>query len=68
MSLAKKAKINGVRFYVQGTNLFINTKFNGLPEVGILNRENGTPVQPGIQNLYGYPSSKAVTVGLDIKF
>ncbi len=68
MSLAKKAKINGVRFYVQGTNLFLNTKFNGLPEVGILNRENGTPVQPGIQNLYGYPSSKAVTVGLDIKF
>lgn len=68
MSLAKKAKINGVRFYIQGTNLFINTKFNGVPEVGILNRENGTPVQPGVQNLYGYPSSKAVTVGLDIKF
>ncbi|MEI6263988.1 MAG: TonB-dependent receptor [Sphingobacteriia bacterium] len=68
VEIARKAKLNGVRFYVQGTNLWLNTKFNGLPEVGIQNRESGTPVQPGVSNLYGYPSSKAVTVGLDIRF
>lgn len=66
--IARKAKLNGVRFYVQGTNLWLNTKFHGLPEVGLTNRENGTPIQPGVQNLYAYPSSKAVTVGLDIRF
>ncbi len=68
IEIARKAKLNGVRFFVQGTNLWLNTKFHGLPEVGILNRENGTPIQPGVQNLYAYPSSKAVTVGLDIRF
>ena len=66
--IARKAKLNGVRFYVQGTNLFINTKFRGLPEVGLSNRENGVPVQPGLLNLYAYPSTRAITVGIDIKF
>lgn len=67
--IAKKAKLNGVRFYVQGTNLWLNTKFHGLPEVGFTNREGqGGNAQPGIQNVYGYPSSKAITVGLDIRF
>ena len=68
IELARKLKLNGVRFFVQGTNLWLKTKFHGLPEVGVLNRENGTPIQPGVQNLYGYPSSKAITVGLDIRF
>jgi TonB-linked SusC/RagA family outer membrane protein len=67
-SIAKKAHISGVRFYVQGTNLWLNTKFHGLPEIGVSNRENGQPVQPGLNNLYAYPSSKAITVGLDIRF
>jgi TonB-linked SusC/RagA family outer membrane protein len=68
IELARKLKLNGVRFFVQGTNLWLKTKFHGLPEVGVLNRENGTPIQPGVQNLYAYPSSKAITVGLDIRF
>ncbi len=67
-SIVRKARLSGVRFYVQGTNLWLKTKFHGLPEVGVSNRENGQPVQPGLNNLYAYPSSKAVTVGLDIRF
>ncbi len=67
-AIAKRIKLSGVRFYVQGTNLWLKTKFHGLPEIGVSNRENGTPVQPGLNNLYAYPSSKAVTVGLDIRF
>ena len=67
-TLAKKAKINGVRFYVQGTNLFVKTKFNGQPEVGNASRDSGAPFQPGLNNLFAYPTSTTVTVGLDIKF
>lgn len=68
VEIISKIKLSGIRFYVQGTNLWLNTKFNGLPEVGIANRESGLPIQPGFSNLYGYPSSKAVTVGVDIRF
>ena len=65
---ARKIKLNGVRFYVQGTNLFIGTKFRGIPEVGLANRESGTPVQPGVVSLYAYPNTRAITVGVDVKF
>jgi len=66
--LAKSLKLAGLRFYVQGTNLFIGTKFRGIPEVGTVNRDSGTPVQPGVLNLYGYPPTRTITVGVDVKF
>ncbi len=66
--IAKSLKLAGLRFYVQGTNLFLGTKFRGIPEVGIANRESGTPVQPGVLNLYGYPPTRTITVGFDVKF
>lgn len=66
--IAKSLKLAGLRFYVQGTNLFIGTKFRGIPEVGVANRESGTPVQPGVLSLYGYPPTRTITVGFDVKF
>ena len=65
-----KIKMKGLRFFVQGTNLWVNTKFNGIPEVGFPSREQGagTFTQPGEFNLYGFPPSRIVTVGLDIRF
>ena len=67
-NLAQKVKLSGLRFYIQGTNLFINTKFRGQPEVGLGNRESGNPVQPGVISLYAYPNTRMITVGADIRF
>jgi TonB-linked SusC/RagA family outer membrane protein len=63
---AGKIKLKGFRFFVQGTNLYIVTKFRGLPEVGQNNRES--PGIPGQQLTYAYPQSRALTVGFDVKF
>ncbi len=71
--VAKKLRLGGVRFYMQATNLWLSTKFHGIPEVGFSNREQAdaaTPnfSQPGQLALYAYPPTRAITVGLDIKF
>ena len=69
--LARKIKLKGFRFFVQGTNLYLGTKFKGLPEVGQSNRENGVsaaPSFPGQILTYAYPQSKSITVGFDVKF
>jgi TonB-linked SusC/RagA family outer membrane protein len=65
--LARKIKMKGIRLYVQGTNLWIGTKFRGLPEVGQSSSENATPT-PGLSTLYGYPQLRAVTFGVDVRF
>ncbi len=50
--------VSKVRFYVQGTNLFIWTKWRGMdPEAGAINI-----------NLNEYPNPRAFTGGLDITF
>jgi len=54
-------KINGVRIYAQGTNLFTMTSYpNADPEVGGGSRA-------GYYYL-GYPNARTITFGLDIKF
>ncbi len=69
-SITRKLGIAGFRFYVQGTNLWMGTKFRGTPEVGFPNRESGAATfsQPGQLTLYSYPTARTITVGLDIKF
>lgn len=69
-SIANKMRISSFRFFVQGTNLWLGTKFKGNPEVGFPNRESGATTfsQPGQLALYGYPPARTITVGLDIKF
>jgi TonB-linked SusC/RagA family outer membrane protein len=64
-NIAKRVRIKGLRFFAQGTNLFIGTKFRGLPEVGQANREN--PGIPGQAILFAYPQARAVTIGFDVK-
>ena len=64
--IAQKIKLNGVRFFVQGTNLYIGTKFRGLPEVGQSNRETNS--FPGQIITYAYPQARAITVGIDVRF
>lgn len=65
--IAQKIKFKSIRVYIQGTNLWMGTKFRGIPEVGQSNGEN-TSYQPGQLTLYGYPQYKAFTVGANIKF
>ncbi|HTE25145.1 SusC/RagA family TonB-linked outer membrane protein [Flavitalea sp.] len=65
--IVSKAKMKGLRVYVQGTNLWLGTKFRGLPEIGLSNSES-TFVVPGLYNLYGYPQIRAVTFGVDVRF
>lgn len=66
-SIASKIKLKSLRFYVQGTNLWIGTKFHGLPEVGESNGET-TLVTPGLFNLFAQPQLRAVTFGVDVRF
>jgi TonB-linked SusC/RagA family outer membrane protein len=59
--------LKSVRFYAQGTNLWIGTKFKGLPEVGEANGES-TLVTPGLYNLFAQPQLRALTFGVDVRF
>lgn len=67
IKVTEKFKIKSLRFYVQGTNLAIWTKFKGLPEVGEANNESGL-VSPGLYNLFAQPQLRAITTGIDIRF
>jgi TonB-linked SusC/RagA family outer membrane protein len=66
-SITDKIRIKSVRFYIQGTNLWLGTKFKGLPEVGESNGET-TLISPGLFNLYAQPQLRALTVGVDVRF
>ncbi len=66
-AIGKKLRIKNVRLYAQGTNLWIGTKFRGLPEVGEANGETGL-VSPGLFNLYAQPQLRAFTFGIDVRF
>lgn len=67
-ALSSKARIKSLRLFVQGTNLWIGTKFKGTPEIGQANSESTAfPIQ-GQATLYGYPPIKAMTVGVNVNF
>lgn len=67
-SLAQKLKVvKSLRIYVQGTNLWMGTKFKGLPEVGEANGES-TLITPGLYNLFAQPQLRALTFGVDVRF
>jgi TonB-linked SusC/RagA family outer membrane protein len=65
--IAEKLRIKSIRVYGQGTNLWIGTKFRGLPEVGEANGESGL-ISPGLYNLYAQPQLRALTFGIDVRF
>ena len=62
---AKKAKLNQLKIYFSGQNLYVFTKYKGMdPEVGSLNQN------PILQNIdYGrYPTPRVITFGLNAEF
>ena len=64
--LAKARVINNIRLYVQGTNLFVATKYSGLdPEVDTRSSKN--PLTPGV-DFSAYPKSRGINVGLNLQF
>lgn len=64
-SLAKRITASKLRAYVSTQNLFTITKYKGLdPEIGI---QGGNATQNGIDN-GTYPSSRFVTVGINVIF
>ena len=61
----QKIAITKVRAYLSTQNLFTITKYKGLdPEIGL---QNGNATQNGVDN-GTYPSSKFVTVGINVTF
>jgi TonB-linked SusC/RagA family outer membrane protein len=63
-NLLKKVKINALRVYVSGQNLFISTKYpGGNPESSII----GDVFRPGVDQ-GAYPSARTITMGLNVGF
>lgn len=64
-SLVHKAKVESLRLYVTGYNLFLWTNYSGYdPEVSTIRRTNLTP---GV-DYSGYPKSRQFVVGLNLNF
>ncbi len=62
-SITNKAKMNSVRFYLQGTNLFTITGYDGLDPEVISNRGNLT-LGVDFQN---FPVARILSIGVNIK-
>jgi hypothetical protein len=68
-SLVSKAKMQAVKLYVQGQNLWYWAPgFKGDPEVGISSRESSGTTPPGNAAFYSYPQTKAITFGVNVTF
>jgi len=60
--------INSLRIFLQGQNLWTWTKeFKGDPEVGIGSGETTNSVF-GTYNLYSYPQTQSISMGVELKF
>jgi len=66
--IATKIHTKSVRLFVQGTNLWLGTKFHGVPEQGQSNSEQTTYTQPGLVTLFSYPQFKSFQFGVNVKF
>jgi hypothetical protein len=67
-SLISKVKLQALKIYVQGQNLWYHAPhYKGDPEVGLGSVESGFVV-PGSISLYSYPQTRAVTFGLNVTF
>ncbi|MFV5684183.1 SusC/RagA family TonB-linked outer membrane protein [Flavobacterium sp. GB2R13] len=63
----ERFKVKSARFYVNGSNLFVITKYSGFdPEVDTNKSLNGIP-SAGIDYL-SYPKARAFSVGLNVTF
>lgn len=67
-SVLSKFKIDNIRLYVQGQNLFTITKYGGLdPELGTRSGGNAPDPYFGIDG-GNYPSSRVLSVGVNVSF
>ena len=65
----KQLNISSLRLFIQGQNLWTYAPhFNGEPEVGIGSGETANNVGFGNYNLYSYPQTQSVSIGVDFKF
>ena len=68
VKFAESLHLKSLRVYVQGQNLFTYAPyFNGDPEVGIGSGETANNIGFGNYNLYSYPQTQSISVGVDIK-
>jgi iron complex outermembrane receptor protein len=66
-SILERLKMKTARFYVNGSNLFVITKYSGFdPEVDTNKSLNGIP-SAGIDYL-SYPKARSFSVGLNVTF
>ncbi|WP_412984038.1 SusC/RagA family TonB-linked outer membrane protein [Pontimicrobium sp. IMCC45349] len=66
---AEYLHLKSLRVYVQGQNLWTYAPhFNGDPEVGIGSGETNNAVGFGNYNLYSYPQTQSISLGVDLKF
>jgi len=64
-NLSKRLKIEKLRFYATGYNVFCLTKYSGFdPEVSTRRQTNLTP---GV-DYAAYPKSRQITIGLNLNF
>ncbi len=60
--------VKSLRLFVSGDNLWTYAPhFNGNPEIGIGSGETTNEVN-GAYNLYSYPQTQSISVGVDLKF
>ena len=65
-NLVKRARLNHVRVYVQGQNLWTLTAFTGFdPEIGNVTLGTGAP---GSVHDFQFPASRTITFGIDVAF
>ena len=63
--LVSKAKIESLRFYVTGYNVFLWTNYSGYdPEVSTVRRTN---LSPGV-DYSAYPKSRQIVFGVNLNF
>ena len=64
-SILRRAKINNLRIYLQGSNLFTLTNYTGYnPEV---NKNSSDALRPG-EDYCSYPLPRTYTVGVNLNF
>ena len=64
-NLVSKAKIESLRFYVTGYNVFLWTDYSGYdPEVSTVRRTN---LSPGV-DYSAYPKSRQIVFGVNLNF
>jgi len=61
----KRAFVKSLRFFAEGTNLYVWTKYHGNPEVS---EAGETTSFSGSISQYGYPPVKSYVFGVDVRF